>query len=71
MNTTELMTAEEVAERLKVRARTIHNWTQRGLIPTIRLSPKIVRYNLAAVIEAMTQRQIVKATDGRKEVENE
>ena len=57
MNNRELLTAEEVAERLQVRPRTIRKWARCGFIPTIRLSPKVVRYDLAEVVEAMTKRQ--------------
>lgn len=53
----ELLTADELAERLRLQPRTIREWARRGLIPTIRLSPKVVRYELAAVVEAMTTRQ--------------
>ncbi|MBH07000.1 MAG: hypothetical protein CMJ20_11840 [Phycisphaeraceae bacterium] len=49
----ELMTAEEVAKRLHIRPDTVRTWSRRGLIPRIQLSPKVVRYDFAAVIEAM------------------
>lgn len=55
--TEDLLTANELAERLRLRPRTIREWARRGLIPAIRLSPKVVRYELAAVLEAMTTRQ--------------
>ena len=53
----ELLTAEELADRLRVRAGTVRTWSRRGLIPRVKLSPKVVRYRLASVIEAMTKRQ--------------
>ena len=49
----ELLTAEEVADRLKVRPATVKAWGQKGLIPVIRLTPKVVRYDLDAVVAAL------------------
>ena len=53
-----LLTAEELAERLRLRPRTIRRWYRRGFIPAIRFSPKVVRYDLAEVIEAVAKRQL-------------
>lgn len=63
MNLTELMTADEVAERLQVRPVTVRQWARRGWIPVVRLSPKVVRYDLEAVVKAMTKRQGAKGGD--------
>ena len=52
----ELLTADEIAERLRLRPRTIRQWARRGLIPAVRLSPKVVRFKLAAVVAAMRGR---------------
>ena len=52
MSETNLLTAEELAERLHVRPSAVRNWARRGKIPTVRLSPKVVRYSVAAVIQA-------------------
>ncbi len=60
MNLTELITADEVAERLQVRPATVRQWARCGWIPTVRLSPKVVRYDLKAVVKAMTKRQAAK-----------
>ncbi len=49
----ELLTADEIAERLRLRPRTVRQWVRRGLIPVIRLSPKVVRFELAAVVAAV------------------
>jgi DNA-binding transcriptional MerR regulator len=54
---TELLTAEEIAERLRVRPDTVRAWSRRRLIPRVRLSPKVIRYDPAAVIAALTGRQ--------------
>ena len=47
----DLLTAEELAERLKVQPETIRGWARRGLIPRIQFSPKVIRYDLAAAVE--------------------
>ena len=52
----ELLTADEIAERLRLRPRTIRQWARRGLIPAVRLSPKVVRFELAPVVAAMRGR---------------
>ena len=55
MSETDLLTAEELAERLHVRPSTVREWARRGKIPTVRLSPKVVRYDLSAVVESVGQ----------------
>ncbi len=50
----EFLTAHELAERLRVGRRTIMEWVKAGRIPVIRPSPKIVRFNLEAVAQALT-----------------
>ena len=57
MDGTDLLTADEVADRLQVRPSTVKRWARQGRIPTVRLTPKVVRYELAAVVEAMTNGQ--------------
>ena len=47
--------AEALAERLHVRPSTISRWTRRGKIPVMRLTPKVIRYDLAAVLSALTE----------------
>ena len=57
MNESDLLTADELAGRLRVRPSTIQRWSRAGRIPKVRLSPKVVRYNLAAVVQAMSAGQ--------------
>jgi excisionase family DNA binding protein len=52
--TTELLTARELAKRLRVSPDTVRSWARRGLIPTLRLSPKVTRYNVEAVLAALS-----------------
>lgn len=61
---TELFTAEELANRLRVRPDTVRNWARRGLIPAVRLSPKVIRFDLAAVVEATTRPQSADGAGG-------
>jgi predicted site-specific integrase-resolvase len=52
-----LVTADELADALKVKPETVRGWSRTGLIPAVRLTPKVIRYDLAAVIRALTERQ--------------
>lgn len=51
---TELLTARELAKRLRVSPETVRAWARRGCIPTLRLSPKVIRYNTASVLAALS-----------------
>lgn len=51
---TELLTTQELVARLRVSPETIRAWARRGLIPTLRISPKVIRYDLAAVLAAIS-----------------
>ena len=51
---TELLTARELAKRLRVSPETVRAWGRRGCIPTLRLSRKAIRYNLEAVLAALS-----------------
>ena len=42
----DLLTAEQLAERLGVKPRTVKEWLRAGLIPAARLTPKVIRYDL-------------------------
>lgn len=52
----DLLTAKELASRLKVKPTTIKKWDQSGLIPSVRLTPKVVRYDFDEVVEALQKR---------------
>ena len=52
----ELLTADEVAERLRVKAGTVRTWGRMGRIPTVRLTAKVVRFDLGEVVAALTAR---------------
>lgn len=57
MNGTELLTAEDLAGRLHLRPSTIRQWAREGRIPVVRLTPKVVRYDLADVVRAFRDAQ--------------
>lgn len=52
--TTELVTARELAKRLRVAPETVRSWARRGVIPALWLSRKVVRYNPDAVVAALS-----------------
>jgi excisionase family DNA binding protein len=51
----QIVTQRGVAEALKVSQRTVYTMTKTGRIPCIRISSRIVRYDLAAVLEALSK----------------
>ena len=54
----ELLKTIDLARRLQVRPNTIRRWVRRGLIPVLRVSPKVMRFDLAAVLHALQDRGI-------------
>ena len=58
----DLLTAEQLAARLGVKPRTVKAWLQAGLIPAIRLTPKVIRFDLDKVVSALEQRQTIAET---------
>lgn len=63
MQTAELLTAEQLAERLKLSASTIKLWSSEGLIPTIWLSATVRRFDLVDVMESLRE-----SSDSRRPV---
>jgi len=56
----ELLSIEELAGALGENVRTIRNWRARGLIPTLVLGHRSLRFRLDAVLAALEKRQIKK-----------
>ena len=56
-DTPELLTAEELADRLAVAPGTVKVWARRGRIPSVRISPKVVRYIYGDVVAALRDAQ--------------
>ena len=50
---TDLLTAAELAERLRVKTGTVSEWVRRGVIPAIRINPKVIRFDFDAVVSAL------------------
>jgi DNA-binding transcriptional MerR regulator len=55
MQTDELLTAEQLAERLNLSPHTIKIWSREDRIPTIWLSATVRRFDLAIVLESLRQ----------------
>ena len=53
----DLLTANQLANRLGVQPDTVKQWLRAGLIPAARLTPKVIRYNLSDVVESLKERQ--------------
>lgn len=53
----ELLTAAELAERLKLRPSTIKEWARRGRIPQVVLSPRVRRFDYEAVLRAVKRKR--------------
>ena len=53
MSDTELLTVDQLADRLHVRPRTVQAWARQGRIPTVKLSAKVVRFDWLAVRAAL------------------
>jgi excisionase family DNA binding protein len=49
----ELLTVEELAQRLRLRPSTIRRWAQENIIPALRLSGKVIRFDLDEVLTAL------------------
>ena len=63
--TSELITAAEIGERLRVRPATVRLWTQDGIIPAVRITGKVIRYDVIEVITALRQRSKQKVGENR------
>jgi len=54
----ELLTAKELAARLRVSPETVREWARLGRIPALRLSRKAYRYDLQAVLLALSPKGV-------------
>ena len=53
----DLLTADQLADRIAVKPRTVRDWTRAGLIPAVRLTRKVIRYDFDEVVAALEERQ--------------
>ena len=51
----ELLTREELAERLKLSVRGVDEYTKQGILPVIKPTKRTVRYEWTAVVAALRQ----------------
>ena len=49
----ELLTAEELGARIRLKPDTIVSWARQGRIPSLRLSRKVIRFRLTDVVAAL------------------
>ncbi len=63
---TELLTARELAKRLRVSPETVRAWARRGSIPAVRLSRKVIRFDADAVIAALSATPVEGVSRGNK-----
>ena len=50
-----LVTSEELAKELNVDDRTILRWAREGKIPSVKISPRTIRFNREAVLRALEE----------------
>ncbi|MCY2993877.1 MAG: helix-turn-helix domain-containing protein [Planctomycetota bacterium] len=50
----EVMKTSELAEWLRVKPQTINKWKSEGLIPSLRLTSRCIRFDPDAVLAALT-----------------
>ena len=55
-STTQLLTANELANLLRLRPDTIRLWTREKIIPAIRITGKVIRYDPVEVERALRER---------------
>lgn len=56
LEATELLTANEMAERLRVASETVLQWARSGVIPSLRISHKVIRFDPVMVVAALKDR---------------
>jgi excisionase family DNA binding protein len=52
-NQDDCLTATELAERLRIKPSTVLDWQRTGRIPSIRITSKVLRFNLGDVMAAL------------------
>lgn len=51
------LTTNEVARLLRVRPGTLRRWVRDGVIPVVRIKPKVMRFDASAVRRALADRK--------------
>lgn len=60
----DLLTADELAKCLRLRPDTIRLWTRERMIPAIRVTAKVIRYDFAEVEQALRERSAERDREG-------
>lgn len=61
VSATTLITADELARLFGVTVPTVNRWVRRGLIPCVRVTRKVVRFDISKVRDALADRAATKA----------
>jgi predicted site-specific integrase-resolvase len=48
-----LVTAKKLADLLSIKEKTVEDLTRKGVIPCVRLSPRVIRYDPGAVLRKL------------------
>jgi len=51
MNANRFLTAKDIADRFQVSVRVVYLWVDQGLLPTIRVGPRLIRFTEEGVEE--------------------
>ena len=51
-----ILTACQMADQLDLKESTIRKWAKSGLIPVIKPTPKVIRFDVGDVVAALKQR---------------
>ena len=51
-----ILTACQLADQLSLQESTIRKWAKSGLIPVIKPTPKVIRFDVGDVVAALKQR---------------
>ena len=57
MTDNDLMDAEQLGRRLGLTEGTVRSWAAKGLIPCLRPTPKVLRFEFSRVLQAIRQGQ--------------
>jgi len=49
----EILTAEQLGKRLRIKSGTVKVWARKGIIPAMRPTPKILRFKWTEVLAAL------------------